>query len=204
MTTNLPQRQARRAGFSLVELLVVLTIIGILTSILIPTGHQVMKQMRKAECQKTATELRTAIMNYYSEYKRYPQVSTGGGSGDTEIVTSGRNGLITALMAVPKNRYTEEINRRRIKFFSSRQAKRKGMAGTYADGSGYALYDPFRKAKPNSTPNYYHVKFDTNYDEVIEVPSRTGSGKEDLFAGVAVWSLGPDGKESSGDEIFAY
>ena len=79
------------------------------------------------------------------------------------------------------------------------------MAGTYRDGSGFALYDPFRKSRANgTTDNYYRVKFDSNYDNVIQVPSRTGSGMEDLFAGAAVWSFGPDGEQGTKDDIFAY
>ncbi len=208
MTTKLPQpEQDASAGFSLVELLVVLTIIGILTSILLPAGHQVTKAMRKTEAQKTATELRTAVMNYYSEYKRYPPVAGAAGTGgDVTVETSGSNGLITGLMAAPGSTYTEEINRRRILFFSTRKAKRPGMAGVYPEGDGYALYDPF--FDPDNNDNYYRVVFDANYDNVIQVADRSGSGTEDLFAGAAVWSYGPNrvpgSTKGKNDDVYAY
>ena len=151
MNLSNPQAHARRSGFTLMELLIVITIIGILASILIPVGSQVQKYMRKVQAQKTCVELRTALMNYFSEYKRMPQVTGTGVSSDGkdfEIITQGGNPLIAALMtAHDAQQAVETYNPRKVKFFSSRTSRRPGSPGVYKEASGYALYDPLDLSK---------------------------------------------------------
>ena len=191
---------SNRSGFTLVELLVVITIIGILTGILLPVGHQVMKSMRKTQATKTATELRTALMNYYTEYKRFPAVDSAGGGGDTKIQTDGSKGLISALMAVPGGK-TDQLNRRGILFFSTKKAKTQNSAGVFGSGTTYKLNDPWGMP--------YTVVYDTDYNNQIEVPKRDGSGNEPIFATVAIWSFGPNQEEGKGpdrknDDVYAF
>lgn len=189
------------------ELLVVMTIIAILMGILLPVGHQVNKQTRKTMALKTGTELRSAMMNYYSEYKRFPtgdvlKSTSSSGGGDIEVETDGSSGLVAGLIAMPDNDTAREINPRRILFFTTRKAKTPKSGGVWQDGSSVQLNDPWGTA--------YRVLWDANYDNVIKVPSRDGSGTEDLYAGVAVWSYGPDKAEGKGegssknDDIHAY
>lgn len=195
------------AGFTLLELLVVLTIIGILATLVMPAGHQVTMAMRKTQATKTATELRTSMMNYYSEYKRFPQLESGAGVedhfGDTKVETSGKSGLVAALLAVPDDPVAEKYNRRGISFLSSSPAKQKGQAGVWKEGDGYELCDPWG--------NYFYILFDSNMDNAIKAPSKIdGSFSESVIADVAVWSYGPDKEEGKGsnskknDDIYAY
>lgn len=204
-------------AFTLLELLVVITIIGVLAGLSIPTGDMVMKTMRKMEASKTATELRTAMMNYFSEYKRFPTLEESGGvqkmsdghsDGDTEVETSGDSGLISALMAEPDNQVAEKLNRRGVQFFSAAKAKQKpesqkGPGGLWKEGDQYELFDPWG--------NYYHIMFDSNGNGVIKPPSKTdGSSGEELMAEVAVWSYGPDheagkgGNSKKNDDVYTY
>lgn len=194
--------QKRARGFTLVELLVVIVIIGILTGILLPVGHQVMKSMRKTTASKTATELRTALTNYYTEYRKFPPIQQGSGSGDVEIKTDSSNGLITALMAVKGASATEELNRRGEQFFTTKKAKKQGGPGINGKSPPFSLLDPWGKP--------YLVSFDSNYDDQLEVPERkTGNGTEIIYTTVAVWSWGPNGEEGKGrdnknDDIYSY
>lgn len=194
------------AAFTLLELLVVLTIIGILASLVMPAGHQVTMAMRKTQATKTATELRTALMNYYSEYKRFPALQGGSGveelDGDIKVETSGESGIVAALLAVPDDPVAQKLNRRGISFLSAAPAKQKGQGGVWKEGDKYELYDPWG--------NYFFILFDSNYDNAIRAPSRVdGSFGEKVIADVAVWSYGPNKENGKGsgkknDDIYAY
>lgn len=186
-------------GFSLVELLVVITIIGILTSIAIPIGNKVRQRGAMVHATQAATQLRTALMNYKSEYKRFPQLQ--GGEGDTEIETDGSSGLITALLAVPNAPATEKYNRRKIPFFSGRPAKTSRSGGIVRNGAECKLNDPWG--------NPFIILYDSDYNNELEVPSGEGEGTKRVSLTVAVWSYGPNGEPGKGtgsknDDIYAF
>lgn len=66
-----PRPRGRR-GFTLVELLVVIGIIGILIGILIPTVGRVRRAAYGAKTQQIISSLSTAIEAYYQDYHAYP------------------------------------------------------------------------------------------------------------------------------------
>lgn len=80
------QRVQRNAGFTLVEVLTVVIIIGVLISILIPVVSGVQKRARAAETQSWVSQLSNAITNYYQDFKAYP-----GPLGNNEIQNPGTN-----------------------------------------------------------------------------------------------------------------
>jgi prepilin-type N-terminal cleavage/methylation domain-containing protein len=203
-----PSRPSRSA-FSLMELMVVITIIAILSSIILPAGHAVQKNMKKVDAQKTCTELRTSLMSYFTEYKRFPAFEGGSAKDDVEITTDASTPVMGTLLGIDA-----KYNRRGIQFFSTRPAKRKGFPGLYNDGSGSVeLLDPFLSKKDDKggdsgESNPYHIKIDANYDNTLKVPSRDESDKDEvIYTNVAVWSLGPDGQPGGtpkSDDITAY
>ena len=59
-------------GFTLVELLVVITIIGILIALLLPAIQAAREAARRAQCCNNLKQLALGVMNYESTYKTYP------------------------------------------------------------------------------------------------------------------------------------
>jgi general secretion pathway protein G len=71
-----PARRRRRAsqrGFTLIELIVVVTIIGILAGIAIANVRTAQTKAREAALRDDLRTMRSAIDNFYADKQRYPQ-----------------------------------------------------------------------------------------------------------------------------------
>jgi prepilin-type N-terminal cleavage/methylation domain-containing protein/prepilin-type processing-associated H-X9-DG protein len=68
-------RRRRRAGFTLVELLVVITIIGVLVGILLPAVQAARESSRNNACKNSIKQLTTALIHYDTSQKRLPGYS---------------------------------------------------------------------------------------------------------------------------------
>ncbi len=70
--------RATPAGFTLVELLVVIGIIGALVAITIPAVNAAREAARRANCVSNMKQLALAVEHYHEQYRCYPPGQCGG------------------------------------------------------------------------------------------------------------------------------
>jgi general secretion pathway protein G len=69
---NLRKRRQAQSGFTLIELIVVVTIIGILAAIAVANVKWAQRKAQEAALRDNLFEMRKAIDNYYADKQKYP------------------------------------------------------------------------------------------------------------------------------------
>ena len=147
------------AAFTLVELLVVISIIAILAGLSFPAVNGAMDSAKKTQAKSQAVQIAAAVTAYEMEYGKLPTFT--GTTVDNTLV-----GILTA------------SNSRGIVFLESQEWK-KGKGGT--NSVGYC--DPWDSTKP------YAIALDTDYDNKVAVSTNGGaSGSELIMKKVGVWN----------------
>lgn len=66
------KRNMNNKGFTLVELMITIIIIGVLASVAIPLYYSNVKKAKASEADSALGTIRTAMRLFYAEYGRYP------------------------------------------------------------------------------------------------------------------------------------
>jgi prepilin-type N-terminal cleavage/methylation domain-containing protein len=169
----------RALGFTLVELLVVISIIALLIAITVPVVGRATESARKAQARTELASIVTAIRGYYNEYGRMPQ-----GSGQVDYsYLNGNAELINILRAQDALGNANHIsNRRRIVFME--------VSDRSLDDTGNFV-DPWQRQRPGS----YRVVVDSDFNNSIQT---TVHGVIEGHVAVA-WSIGPPPPNDGGD-----
>lgn len=166
-------------SFTLVEILVVITIIGILAAIAVPTVGGALAAGRKARVSTMAQQVRTAITQFHTEYGYFPTNGLNNGSGalgsDLALVLTGDTNSTEATNA----------NVRRIAFLEVPPDFTFNAAGNL---SNRGIVTPRGFYARNAQSNFF-VAVDHNYDGTVTV---TNDGRStNIRATVAVWFVDP-------------
>ena len=191
-TFTLPRQRERLSAFTLIELIIVITLIAILIGLLFPAINGAQKQAKKVQAKNDLVQIVTAVNAFYTEYGKYPtnattDVTYGPGGSPTE-----NGGLFNELQGL-----SNTFNTRKIVFINPPNAKDQNnpRSGIRVSTGGY--YDPWGTE--------YAVAMDANYNNIVVAPSYTdlqsnystatdGSGDKGVTTGVIAWSLGADTK----------
>ena len=66
-----------QAGFTLVELMIVIVIVGILAAVAVPIYQSNINKAKMSECDAALGTIRTALRVYYAQYGNYPTNASG-------------------------------------------------------------------------------------------------------------------------------
>jgi prepilin-type N-terminal cleavage/methylation domain-containing protein/prepilin-type processing-associated H-X9-DG protein len=159
-----------RRGFTLVELLVVITIIGILISLLLPAVQAAREAARRAQCNNNLKQIGLAIANHESALKTFP---TGGwnawylGNPDCGSGMRQAGGIFFNMLP-----YLEQSGLYNLQ--AGKSGSLLGLAGSTLMSTPVSIYYcPSRrqaKAYPqlSSKPSWYDCSFMVNNDDRYE------------------------------------
>jgi prepilin-type N-terminal cleavage/methylation domain-containing protein len=178
-----------RLGFTLVELLVVIVIIAILSTIGFSVGLGALHKARRVTAQAAAMNVANAVEHFYSEYNLLPDPADGAteDNGASPYVTDSGNGV--TLLDILAG-FEDVQNGRKLRFLGVKESDNGKRGGIVYNGTGdkvVGLFDPWGQP--------YYIVLDYDYDGRLELNiSLDGSTYAPKLnnKNVAVYSLGTE------------
>jgi prepilin-type N-terminal cleavage/methylation domain-containing protein len=201
---SLPLEQSRSLhprplAFTLIELLVVIAIIAILMGLLFPALEIARENARRVQAKNDVLTIVGAVKGYYTEYGKYPTVSSPLPTVDTVVGPSSGGAdtsnaaLFDILRSIDRGANKNfAANPRRIVFLDVKSVSNPDQPrGGFLDKTGGAgtvgaFYDPWG--------TQYNVVLDFDFDNTISVEPYSDFNADDApKTGVGAFSLGKDG-----------
>ncbi|WP_197528133.1 DUF1559 domain-containing protein [Posidoniimonas polymericola] len=159
---------SRSAGFTLVELLVVIAIIGVLIALLLPAVQSARESARRIQCRSSLKNLALAVLNYDNTYGGFPpctEAEPDRGARFSNIDTIERH-LSWAVRVLPffeEQALFDQFDLSQLSTAQDRntrpQEQRPAIFGCPSDGADNRLYGPNRTTSNTAYSKGNYVAF---------------------------------------------